>query len=103
METLKKKNRRTYEEEMKIEEGFTLLVKREIDGERIFKYWACNEYGHFASECPKRVKKYIGNFQYRKPRNYLYANDDEDESEENSESDDELGFVSIKEESPKKE
>ena len=58
----------------------------------------CDEFGHYASKCPQREKKYKRNFKPRRPRDYLYANED-DESKERvqSESDDELGFVVIKE------
>ena len=40
--------------EEKIQEGVALLVEREKDGNNIFKCWTCNEYGHYASKCPKR-------------------------------------------------
>ena len=49
-----------------------------------------------------RIKKYKNSFKSRRPRECLYANDD-DESEEKSESDNELCFVAIKEENSKKE
>ena len=45
-------NKEKYEEDVKIEEGIALLVKRELEGEKIFKSWTCKEYGHFASKCP---------------------------------------------------
>ena len=83
------------EEDKKIDEGIALLLKRELEGKRVFKCWTCKEYGHFASNCPKRENKYKRNFYSRRARNYLYANDEE-ESEERSESEDEVGFVSIK-------
>ena len=69
----------------------------------IFKCQTCNEFDHYASKYPKIVKKYKNNFKSRIPREFLYANDD-DESDERvqSENDDELGFVSIKEESLEK-
>lgn len=77
-----------------------MLIRREPDGKTNFKCWICNEFGHYVSKCPKREKKYKRNFKPRKPRDCLYANED-DESEErvHNESDDELGFVAIKEES----
>ena len=42
-------------EDRKIE-GVALLVRREKDGKKIFKYWTCNEFGHYASKCPKKEK-----------------------------------------------
>ena len=82
----------------KIKGGVALLVEREVDGKKIFKCWTCNEYGHYASKCPKREKKYKGRFRSRRPRNYLYDNEEEEEEESNqSRSEDELGFVAIKE------
>ena len=47
-------------EDRKIE-GVAILVKRERGGKKIFKCWTCDEYGHYASKCPKREKKYKGN------------------------------------------
>ena len=70
-----------YEEDRKIEEGITLLVRRELDGKKIVKCWTCNVFGHFPSKCPKREKKYKINFRPRRPRDCLYANED-DESKE---------------------
>ena len=92
-------SRSRYEEDRKIEQGIALLVRREPDGKNFFQYWACNEFDHFSSKCPKREKMYKRNFQPRRPRDCLYENED-DESEERvqSESDDELGFVGIREE-----
>ena len=89
-------------EDKKIDEGIALLVKREPKGKRIFKCYTCKEYTHFTANCPKRENKYKKNFYSRRSRNFLYANDEE-ESKERSESEDELGFVSIKEDSPKRE
>ena len=48
-------SRRSYEDR-KIE-GVALLIRREKGGKKIFKYWTCDEYGHYASKCPKREKK----------------------------------------------
>ena len=45
------------EEEHKIEEGLSRLMKREPKGNKIYKCWTCNEYGHYSSKCPKRVRK----------------------------------------------
>lgn len=45
------------DEDRKIEEGVALLVRREKYGKKIFKCWTCNEFGHYASKCPKREKK----------------------------------------------
>lgn len=56
------------------EEGIALLVRRELEGKKIFKYWTCNKFGHYSSKCPKRVKNYKRNFKPRKPRECLYAN-----------------------------
>ena len=38
----------------KIKEGVALLIEREVDGKKIFKFWTCNEYGHYASKFSKR-------------------------------------------------
>ena len=46
----------------KIKEGVALLVEREVDGKKVFKCWTCNEYGHYASKCPKIENKYKGRF-----------------------------------------
>ena len=67
--------------EEKIKEGVALLVEREKDGKNVFKCWTCNEYGHYASKCPKREKKFKGRFRSRRSRKCLYANEEEDESE----------------------
>ena len=51
----------------------------------------------------KQRKKYRGNFKPRRDRECLYANNEDDSDEQAvSASDDEIGFVAIKEESPKK-
>ena len=55
--------------EDKIEEGVALLVKREKDGKKIFKCWTCNAFGHYASKCPKREKKYRGNSNLKEMEN----------------------------------
>ena len=60
--------------EEKIQEGVALLVEREKYGKNIFKCWTCNQYGHYASKCPKRERKYMGRFKSRRPKNCLYAN-----------------------------
>ena len=65
---------------------------------RKYKCWTCDEFSHYASKCPKREKKYKGNFKPTRDRIFLYANEDEEFDERcQSESDDELGFVAIKE------
>ena len=88
------------EEDKKIEEGIALLVKREPDGKKIFKCWTCQEYGHFASKCPKRVKKYRNNFKPRRSKECSYANDEDLEdsiertlSESDNDNFDDIGFV----------
>ena len=48
------------DEDKKIEEGITLLVRKEKDGKKIFKCWNCNEFGHYASKYPKREKNIKG-------------------------------------------
>ena len=56
--------------------------------------------GNYTSKYPKREKKYKGKCKLRRDRDrhYLYANEDEESNEKGqSGSDDELGFVSIKE------
>ena len=91
------------EEDKKTKEEVALLVRREIWCKKIFKCWTCDEYGHYASKCPKREKKYKGNYKPRKDRECLYANEDNDYDEEAlSASDAKIGFVEIKGESPKK-
>ena len=87
-------------EDKKIKEGLTLLVRREKDDKKIFKCWTCDRFGHYASRCPKREKKYKGKFKLErdKDRNFLYANeDDEFDERDQTESDYELGFLAIKE------
>ena len=75
------------------------MVKREKRGKKIFKCWTCHEYGHYASKCPKREKKYKRNKKSRKDRECLYANEYNDFDEQAlSDSDNEIGFVAIKEE-----
>ena len=85
--------------EEKIQEGVALLLEREKDGKNIFKCWTCNEYGHYASKCPKRERKFKARFKSIRSRNYLYANEEEDEEEfDQRKNEDELGFLAIKEE-----
>ena len=50
--------RSIFEEDRKIKEEISLLVRREPNGKIIFKCWTCNEFSHYASKCPKREKKY---------------------------------------------
>ena len=86
------------EEDKKIG-GVALLLRRGKRGKKIFKSWTCDKYGRDASKFPKREKKYRGNFKTRKDRDCLYANKDNDSDEQAlSASDDEIGFVAIKEE-----
>ena len=68
--------RRSYEGQ-KIE-GLTLLERREKGGKKIFKCWTCDEYGHYASKCPKREKKYKRNYKPRRDIECLYANEEND-------------------------
>ena len=76
-----------------IKEGVALIIEREVDG--IFFFF---EYGHYASKFPKRQNKYKRRFWSRRPRNCLYVNEEEEEDEsDQSRSEDELGFVAIKE------
>ena len=51
-------------------------MRREKDGKKIFKCWAYGEFGHYASKCPKREKRYKGKFNPRRDsdRSCLYAN-----------------------------
>ena len=67
-----------FDNDKKIEEGIALLVRREKDGKKIFKCWTCDEFGHYASKCPKREKQCKGKFNPRRPRNCLYENEDEE-------------------------
>ena len=91
-----------FNEDRKIEE-VALMVRKEKDGKKIFKCWTCNEFDHYTSKCPKREKKYRGNFKPRRDRECLYANEEDDSDEQVvSASDNEIGFVAIKEESPEK-
>ena len=56
-----------------------------------------HEYGHYASKCPNRERKYKRRFKSRRPRNYLYANEEEEEEGSNQNmSEDELGFIAIR-------
>ena len=64
--------------EEKINEGVALLVEIERDGKKFFKCWTCNEYGHYASKCPKREKNFQGRFRSRRPRDCFYANEEEE-------------------------
>ena len=87
----------------KTNEATTLLIRREKEGKKIFRCWTCDEYGHHAFTCPKREKIYKGNHKPIKDRGFLYANEEDDSNEQVvSASDDEIGFVDIKEESPTK-
>ena len=86
-------------EDKKTEKGITFLERREKYVKKIFKCWTSDEYGHFASKFPKREKRFRGKFKPRrhKDRNWLYANEDREYDKNDwSESDDELGFVAIK-------
>ena len=65
-----------------IDEVVAFLVRREKGGKKIFRCWTCDEYGHYASKCPKMEKKYKGNHKPRKDRDYLYANEDYDSDEQ---------------------
>ena len=73
-------------------------MEREKDGKNIFKCWTCNKYSHYASKCPKIERNYKGRFKSRRHRNCLYANEEEEEEEESDQnmSEDELGFIAIK-------
>ena len=46
-----------FDEDRKIEEGVSILVRREKGGKIFFKCWTCDEYVHYASKYPKRDKK----------------------------------------------
>lgn len=61
-------------EEDKNEEGFSLLIQREPKGTKTFKYWTCNEYGHYSYKCPKRERKYKKNLY--KPWKHLFTTDE---------------------------
>ena len=83
-------------------------MRRELKGNKIFKCWTCKEYGHYSSKCPKKVKKYKNLYKWRTQKDCLFANQEEFHvrleeflSESDDESD-EMGFFSIKKESPKK-
>ena len=92
-----------FDDDKKIEKGVALLERREKDGKKKFKCWTCNEFGHYASKCPKREKRYKGKFKPRRDRDCLYANEEDDSNEQVvSDSEDEIGFVAIKEESLEK-
>ena len=79
-------------------------MERKKDGKNIFKCWKCNEYGHYASKCPKRERNFEGSFKSRRSRNFLYANEEEKEEESDQiKSEDELEFVVIKEDDLDKE
>ena len=81
-------------------------MRREKYGKKISKCWTCDEFGHYVSKYPKREERYKGMFKPRRDRdrNYFYANEDEESDErDQNESDDELGFVAIKEDDLDKE
>jgi hypothetical protein len=65
------RNRGRTKEDNNIEEGIALLVKRDLEGKKILKCWICNEFDHYASKCPKRVRKYKRSFKPRRPRECL--------------------------------
>ena len=65
--------------EENIDECVALLLEREVDGKKIFICWTCNEYGHYASKCPKRGKNFKGRFRSRRTRDCLYVNEEEEE------------------------
>ena len=91
-----------FEEGRKIE-GVALSVRREKGAKKTFKCWTCDEYGYYASKFPKREKSYKGNYKHRKDRECLDENEENDSNEQElSASDDEIGFVAIKEESLEK-
>ena len=69
------RNNKTIEE--KINEGVSLLVERE--------------------------NKFKGRFRSRRPRDFFYANEEEEEESDQSKSEDELGFIAIKEDDLDKE
>ena len=52
-------------------------MRREPNGKNFLKFWICNEFCHYESKCPKREKKSKVKFKPRRPRNCLYANEDE--------------------------
>ena len=52
------KDRSKLEEDMKIKKGIYLLMKRELEGMKIFIFWTCTKICNFSSRCPKRVRKY---------------------------------------------
>ena len=56
-------------------------MRREPDGKKILNCWTCNEFFCYASKSPKREKTCKRNFKPKRPRDPLYANEDE-ESEE---------------------
>ena len=70
-------SRKTIDE--KIKEWVALLIEREVDSKKILKCWTCNEYGHYASKCPKREKNFKGRFRSRRPRNCLNTNEEDEE------------------------
>ena len=71
-------------------------MEREKDGKNIVKCWTCNEYGHYASKCPKRERNFKERFKSGRPRNCLYASEVEEEEFDQNMSEDELGFVAIR-------
>ena len=50
------KDRSRSKEDIKIKEGIDLLMKREPKCMNNF-FWTCNEFGHFSTRCPKRLRK----------------------------------------------
>lgn len=92
--------------------GISIIIQREPEGNYFLKCWTCNELGYSSSQFPKRVNKFNPRNinKSRLPKNLFYANEDYEfdfkiidfVTESDNEEDDEIEFVSVKEECPKK-
>ena len=77
---------------------------REPNVNKIFKCCTCNESDHYASKYPHKEKNYTINFKPKISRYCLYENKDDESGEiTQNVSDDELRFITIKEDELDKE
>lgn len=98
------------EEDKKIDEALSLIAKREPRGKKAFACWHCKEFGHFSYQCPKRERKVKPKKPYKSKITkdcFFVDEDDEFDFKDinflDSDDEDEIVFVAIKEESPVKE
>jgi hypothetical protein len=70
--------------------------KGKFEGKLPLNFFSCNRIGHFASRRPTRIPKYKHRYKKRDTKVYNVSDGVSDESNE----EDEIGFVAIKEEEP---